>query len=128
MNTEKLEPFSSPDSIFIGSLILRPFGAGSIALMSKVGNRLMDSSVNDLKDLEKLFHVQSFIFLHGEELEKVKAATLLNENEFLWAVSEFCNQFSGKQITDAVGPIMKQITKSMVGQDYEVEKESHDPN
>lgn len=118
---EKLEAFVAPAPVAAG-LTLRPFTAGSLILLRTTGNGLLTGTSTNLE-----FDVAGFLYLHTADKAEVRRAAKSTES---WrdAVLAFADGLSVKDFVSAANEIKAIMAAASVGQDYEVERDDHDPN
>lgn len=118
---EKLEAFIEPQPVVAG-IKLRPFTAGSLILLRKTKNGLLDGSEADVE-----FDVASFLYAHAGELKQVRESAR-SADSWRDAVLTFADGLSVKDFVAAAGQIKGILERASAGQDYDVDGEPDNPN
>jgi hypothetical protein len=118
---EKLEAFVDPQATVAG-LKLRPFTAGSLILLRKTKNGLLDGSQEDVE-----FDVAAFLYAHTAEPKTVRESARTAD---AWrdAVLTFADGISVADFVAAAQQIKGILQRASVGQDYDVDQEPDHPN
>jgi len=118
---DKLSAFIAPAPVVAG-FTLRPFTAASLIIMRKTGNTLLSGSEANVE-----FDVAAFLYAHSGDTKQVRK-TAQDAGAWQDAVLNFAETLSVQDFVKAAGEIKSIMERAMVGQDYEVEQDKHDPN
>lgn len=118
---DKLSAFIEPAPTVAG-LTLRPFTAASLIILRKTGNALLNGSEENVE-----FDVAAFLYAHSGDTKQVRK-TAQDAGAWQDAVINFAETLSIKDFVKAAGDIKGIMERAMVGQDYEVQQDNHDPN
>lgn len=125
--TDKLDSFVKPDSNLIAGIDLKPLSAGRLAILQRVNNPLLVKSSSEVADNELVYHMAAFIYVLHDDIEKLRAMSR-NPDLFDKSVIAFMDDLNISDIAKMSESIQAIINEAMVGQDYEAEGESSDPN
>lgn len=125
-NQDKERVFAASDAQ-INGLKLRPFSAGSLAVLRMTKNPLLDQrQAKKLAPSERERHVLAFLFVHAGDEETVTeccdSQKAFNREVLRWAFKVKVTNF-----IKATRQIDKLIADGMVGLDYEVKGDGHSP-
>lgn len=118
-----LQNMVDPDPIVAG-FPLRPFTGGSLILLQKAKNSLINTQVGSA---DLFFDIASFIYIHTEDIKTVRRA-LLNWDEYQIKVMEFADKINIPDLIQAASEIRVIIEKAAAGLNYQVQSDGKEPD